>query len=103
MSGDRLFLVRIATDLRVKQLVQRPATMVFPDDVVIIPKDEVVCDACNACVEIDDEQRVSNMTGFALCDPYVIIEVVCDECRRRYFPTAPVYNTLEQALGEGDA
>ncbi|MEM4284341.1 MAG: hypothetical protein QXS96_07640 [Candidatus Caldarchaeum sp.] len=101
MSGDRLFLVKIATDPRVKHEVQRPVTMVTPYEVVIIPKDPIVCDACNACVDVNDEEA-SDVTGYALCDPDTIIEVVCDECRRRYFPTTPVYQTLEEALGEND-
>jgi len=101
MSGDRLFLIKIATDHWIWYLVHQPVVVGSGDRAAVIPKDAVVCDVCNACVDVNDEEA-SDVTGYALCDPDTIIEVVCDECRRRYFPTTPVYQTLEEALGESD-
>lgn len=101
MSGDRLFLVKIATDHWIWYLVHQPVVVGSGDRAAVIPKDAVVCDACNACVDVE-KPEVSACTGWAVCDDSSIIEVVCDECRKKYFPDAPVYENLRQALGEKD-
>lgn len=101
MSGDRLFLVKIATDHWIWCLVHQPVVVGSGDRAAVIPKDAVVCDVCNAYVDVENPD-VSSCTGWAVCDDSSIIEVVCDECRKKYFPTKPVYENLRQALGERD-
>ena len=38
-------------------------------------------------------------TGYALCDERFIVEVVCEDCRRKYFKHLKVYRDLDEALG----
>ena len=100
MSGER-FLVRIATDPRIQRIVWRPMTMVlFGDsdmDVDLVYKSAILCDVCNSQVYTGREEEEGLPTGYVVSDGEYIYEVVCEDCRKRYFGKLPVYDSLEGA------
>jgi hypothetical protein len=99
-----MLLVRVDADKEVKTLVSQPITMIFLDglgnaDVEVIERHgDVVCDACGRAIALDQEDLEKGLIpGYALVDEGYIVEVICDECRRRYYPRLKIYNTLEEA------
>ena len=101
-----MLLVRVDTDKRVKTLVSQPITMVFLDefgnaDVEAIERDgDVVCDACGRAIALDQEDLETGLIlGYALIDEGYdeVYIVICELCRKRYYPRLKVYNTLEEA------
>jgi hypothetical protein len=100
MSGER-FLVRIATDPRIQKIVWRPMTMVFfgdsDMDVDLVYKSAILCDVCNSQVYTGREEEEGLPTGYVVSDGEYIYEVVCEDCRKRYFGKLPVYDSLEGA------
>ncbi|MEM4497845.1 MAG: hypothetical protein QW692_03345 [Nitrososphaerota archaeon] len=102
-----VFLVRVCRDLRIWKLLMRSATIMFFDergrvrDVELIEKPEILCDVCGGPVAVAEEELERLPMGYAVCDEECIIEVVCDDCRRRYFADRPVYDDLDRALDGG--
>jgi hypothetical protein len=100
MSEER-FLVRIATDPRIQKIVWRPMTMVFfgdsDMDVDLVYKSAILCDVCNSQVYTGREEEEGLPTGYVVSDGEYIYEVVCEDCRKRYFGKLPVYDSLEGA------
>ncbi|MEM4273286.1 MAG: hypothetical protein QW420_02885 [Candidatus Caldarchaeum sp.] len=93
-----MYLVRLHTDLRIQRLVSRPIEIFFGDLVTTIPKSAIVCDACNSRVALKEKDLEDGLTmGYAVVDEDSITEVVCEECRQRYFDGIPVFDTLEDA------
>jgi len=107
MKG-KMFLVPIYRDLRIRRIVETPLTICFMDEdggieeVELVEKTEIVCDACGRRVAIAEEELEALPTGYALCDEGEALEVVCEECRRRHYACLRVYDDLDEALG-GDA
>jgi len=95
------FLIPIYKDLRLQKLVKLPITIFSEDTVVIITKSSILCDACGAMVAVDEKDLEDGKLpiGYALCDGVFFIEVVCEECRKRYYKHLKIYNDLEEALG----
>jgi hypothetical protein len=99
----RRFLVKIATDPRIQRIVWRPVTIVFRDpesddvDVELFYKSFIVCDVCNTRVSTGREDKEGLPTGYVLADTEYVYEVICEDCRRRYFERLSVYDTLEEA------
>jgi hypothetical protein len=95
------FLVRIATDPRIRRIVWRPMTMVsFGDsgmDVDVVYKSAILCDACNAQLYTGMEEEKECPTGYVLSDGEYIYEAICEDCRKRYYGKLTVYDTLEEA------
>jgi len=98
-------LVTIHTDPRIQRLLWRPITIVgFDDggainDVELIKKATILCDSCGQQVAVTEKDLNKGLLmGYALCDEG-IIEVVCEDCRRRYSAVLRVYEDLEQAFG----
>ncbi len=92
MEEDRLFLVRIYSDLRIQQLLRRSATMICFDErgvvsnVELIEKTAILCDSCGRKVAVTEGDLDEGLPmGYALCDEEYVIEVVCEDCRRKYF------------------
>jgi len=98
----RRFLVKIATDLRIQKIVWRPTTIVFGNpesddvDVELIYKPFILCDICNTKVSTGKEDEGGLPVGYVLADTEYVYEVVCEDCRRRYYSRLPVYDTLEE-------
>ena len=96
-----VFLVTIHTDPRLRSIVSRPMFfMAFSEGGVVmetIPKDAVVCDACNARVGVTEEEveELGLPVGYAVCDEEAILEVVCQGCRLRYFQGVKAFRTLD--------
>ena len=105
--ADRLFLVTIFSDPRIQRLLWRPVTMIACDehglieDVELIDKPAVLCDSCGRRVAVRESELRELPTGYALCDERFIIEVVCEDCRKKYFNNLKVYGDLDEALGGG--
>jgi len=105
VKGRRLFLIRIYKDLRVQKILQRPITLAWFDekrgliDVELIEKTAILCDACNDRVAVTEEEVEEFPIGYALCDKEYLLEVVCEDCRRKHFKDLRVYDNLEEALG----
>ena len=103
--ADRLFLVTIFSDPRIRRLLWRPVTMIacdehgFIEDVELIEKPAILCDACGCRVAVRESELGELPTGYALCDEKFVIEVVCEDCRRKYFKHLKVYRDLDEALG----
>jgi uncharacterized protein with PIN domain len=99
----RRFLVKIATDPRIQRIVWRPATIVSgnpeSDDmgVELFYKPFIVCDICNARVNAGKKDEEGLPVGYVLADTKYVYEVVCEDCRRRYFGRLSVYDNLEEA------
>jgi hypothetical protein len=95
------FLVRIATDPRIRRIVWRPMTMLFfgdsEMDVDVVYKSAILCDACNAQLYTGREGEKECPTGYVVSDGEYIYEAVCEDCRKRYYGKLPVYDTLEEA------
>ncbi|MEM2066102.1 MAG: hypothetical protein QXH59_06415 [Candidatus Caldarchaeum sp.] len=89
--------MKLHTDLRVQRLVSRPVEIFFGDLVTTIPKSAIVCDACNQQVAVTEQDLKNLAMGYAVVDGEFILEVVCEECRQRYFDDIPVFDTLEDA------
>jgi len=92
MEENRLFLVKICSDLRIQRLLWRPVTMIGFDEhgavreVQLIEKTMIICDTCGARVAVTERDLDEGLPmGYALCDEECIIEVVCEDRRRRYF------------------
>jgi len=51
-----VFLVTIHTDPILREMVSRPMVFMEFPSMVAIPKDAVVCDACNARVGVTEEE-----------------------------------------------
>lgn len=108
MGKDELFLVTIYSDPRLQRLLQRPLTLIdFVDDricdVELIEKSAILCDACGGQVAFTEEDLEQGLPkGYALCDEECVIEVVCDDCRQKYFEALRVYSDLDDALRGGD-
>jgi hypothetical protein len=102
-----MFLVPIYRDLRIQQIVKRPVTICFLDDedrisdVELVEKTGILCDACSSRVAVTEEELETLPTGYALCDGEQIYEVVCEDCRRRYYARLRVYDDLDKALEGG--
>lgn len=97
-----MFLVPLYRDLRLQKLVKQPVVIFFGGDVSIIPKDVILCDVCNNVVAVEERDLELGdrlPIGYALCDDEYILEVVCEECRRKHFQHLRCYNDLEEALG----
>ena len=110
MKGEEeMFLIRICKDLRIQRLLWRPVTMVSFDrrgvigDVELVEKSVIVCDSCGQRVAVTEKDLDEKLPmGYALCDEECIIEVVCEDCRQRYFKHLRIYDDLEQALDGGE-
>jgi hypothetical protein len=108
MRGRKMFLVPIFKDLRVQKLLRRPITIIgFEEDriaeVTLIEKSDILCDVCNTPVAtIQEEAEGGRTVGYVLCNGVYIYEVVCEDCRKRYFPRLKIYNDLEEADIAGD-
>ena len=106
MRGE-MFLVPICRDPRIQQIVKRPVTICFLDDegriggVELIEKAEIVCDICGGRVAVTEEELKTLPMGYALCDDEQVYEVVCEDCRRRYYSGLKVYDNLDEALEVG--
>jgi len=109
MRGEKLFLIRICRDLRIQKLLWRPMTIFSMDeqgtvyDVELIEKSAILCDACGRRVAVTEKDLDEGLLmGYALCDEECVIEVVCEDCRRRYFKHLRCYDDLDQALDGGE-
>ena len=73
------------------------------EDVELFDKDVILCDVCGRRVAVAERDPDEGLPmGYALCDEERIIEVVCEDCRRRYFAALKVYRDLDDALrGDG--
>jgi len=70
--------------------------------VELIEKAAILCDGCGRQVAVTEKDLDAGLPmGYALCDKECIIEVVCEECRRRYFEHLRAYDDLDQALNGG--
>jgi len=105
MGRDELFLVTIHADLRIRRLLWRPITVISLDeggdiiDVELIGKAAIICDSCGRRVAVDGKDLEEGLPmGYALCDKECIVEVVCEECRKRYFRGLRVYDNLDDPL-----
>jgi uncharacterized protein with PIN domain len=84
-------LIPLHQDRKILQAVKRPVKIITfkgnkPVTVEEIPKTVIVCDDCNTQVattqkEVDDGLPV----GYAVCDDKYVYEVVCPECRKKYY------------------
>ncbi len=98
-----VFLVTLHTDLRVRKLVERPMKLMWTDgygiQVEVIPKEFIVCDACNTRVGVTEKEVEEEglSVGYAVCDEEAVLEVVCQKCRNRYFSGCPSFKSLEDA------
>ena len=100
-----MFLVRIDKDLRLQKIVKRPIEVYSFDeggnvaDVELIEKTDIVCDACGiqALALTEDDLESGLSIGYAVCDEGYVYEVVCEECRKRYFRGLKIYNDLDEA------
>jgi hypothetical protein len=106
MRGRKMFLVPIFKDLRIQKITRRPIEMIFFDedgsiDVKLIEKTAIVCDVCNSQVAVREDELDSLPAGFALTDGEYLYEVICEDCRRRYYSSLKVYSELEEA-NEGE-
>jgi len=106
VKGRKMFLIRIYKDLRVQKILQRPITLAWFDekgrmDVELIEKTAILCDACNNPVSITEKEVEEGRLpiGYVLCDKEYLLEVVCEDCRRKHFKDLRVYDCLEEALG----
>ena len=105
MRGE-MFLVPICRDPRIQQVVKRPVTICFLDDeggisgVELIEKAEVMCDVCGSRMAATEEE-LKTLPMDALCDDEQVYEVVCEDCRRRYYSGLKVYDNLDEALEAG--
>jgi len=109
VGESELFLVTIYSDLRIQKLLWRPATLMSFDEsgvisnVELIEKSVIVCDTCGRQVAVTEKDLDEGLPmGYALCDEECVIEVVCEDCRRKYFAGLSVYHSLDEALG-GDS
>ena len=94
-----MFLVPIHKDSRLQEIIKRPAKIFSFGkngvDVELIEKTTIVCDTCNRKVAMSqDELENGYAIGYALCDRRYVYEVVCEECRKRYFRKLKIYNNL---------
>ena len=101
---SRVFLVRLHRDPVIQRIVWRPIEMWFSDEVVTIPKDVIVCDACGERVATsEDEVEAGVQEGFAVVEvgdgESWMLEVVCDGCRRKYFSRCEVFDEMSDGLG----
>ena len=104
MKGEgEMFLVPIYEDVKVQEIVKRPAKLYFIGEdgrieVELIEKPLIVCDICNSQVAIRLEELGRLPTGYVLCNDESILEVVCEDCRMRYYAELRVYDSLDEAL-----
>jgi uncharacterized protein with PIN domain len=74
---------------KILQLVKQPVKLIFPDEIITIPKPIIVCDICNAQVATNNEEIKNGLPrGYAVCDEGYIYEVVCDNCLKQYYGSA---------------
>jgi len=96
-----MFLVRLDKDIRVQKVVKRPIELLSIDedgrilDVELIEKTEIVCDLCNNKVAVEESELDSLPAGFALTDGEYLYEILCEECRSRYYRDLKIYDSLE--------
>ena len=96
-----MYLVKLYTDLRIQRLVSRPIEIFFGDLVTTIPKSAIVCDTCNQQVAVTEQDLKNGLSkGYAVIDEDCLVEVVCEDCRKKFFSAAPVLDTLEDGEDE---
>jgi len=98
-----MFLVRIDKDLRIQKIILRPIEICSFDedenvvDVELIEKTDIVCDVCCSEIALTENDLESGLSiGYALCDEECVYEVVCEECRKRYFRKLKIYDSLDE-------
>jgi hypothetical protein len=101
---ERVFLIPVKDDLRIGRLVSRPMEIYGLEDgrvslEGVIPKTAILCDACNDRVGVTEKEvREEGLpTGYAVCEAGLIMEVVCEACRIKYFGDAEVLPNLDEA------
>ena len=101
-----MFLIRIDKDLRLQRIVMRPIEIIETTedgeiiDVELIDKTSILCDVCSAQVALNEEDLESGLPiGYVLCDEGYLYEVVCEECREKYYGRLKIYDDLDEALG----
>ena len=104
---SRVFLVRVEMDPVIQRLVWRPMEIWSRDGVDVVPKGAVLCDVCNEVVATSvREVEEGYPRGYAVVEAgggeAWMLEIVCDECRRRYFARCDVYDEMPDGLGGGE-
>ena len=103
IAVKKLFLVKVATDLRIQRLVKRPFEIIFPTErgfeVIVIPRRSVSCDVCNRGVAAHEGALDVLPPGYVICDEERLYDVLCEECANK--TGLPRFNTLEEAEGNG--
>lgn len=104
----RHFLVRIYEDQRIREAVRKPMKIVELDErgrvvsIEAIEKTAILCDSCSSELAVDGDGLEEGLpVGYAVCDEEYVLEVVCEDCRLRFFPSLEVFDDLEEALGGG--
>lgn len=100
---SRIFLVRVDRDPVVQRIVRRPVEIWWSGDVTVIPKDAILCDACNEQVAVDEKGVGEGLpAGYAVVEAgdgeMWMTEIVCERCRERYFKRCEVYDEIPDGL-----
>lgn len=91
LAGEHA-LISLADEV-IWENVNRPMLIVSPFGIVEIPKDVIVCDACNEAVERERDWALVFVDRID-CKTFVE-EVVCEECRKRYFDNLPTLSSVD--------
>jgi uncharacterized protein with PIN domain len=84
-------LIPLHQDQEILRAVKRPVKIVTfkgnkPVIVDEIPKTVIVCDDCNTQVATTQKEVDNGLpVGYAVCDDEYVYEVVCPECRKKYY------------------
>jgi uncharacterized protein with PIN domain len=84
-------LIPLHQDEKILKAVKRPAKIITfkgnkPVTVEEIPKTIIVCDDCNTQVATTQKEVDNGLpVGYAVCDDLYIYEVVCEECKEKYY------------------
>jgi hypothetical protein len=101
----RKFLVKIATDprIQIQWIAWRLKTVIFRNpksggvDVKFYYNRYTVCDICWKRVDTGKEGEEGLPVGYVLADTEYLYDIICENCRRRYYRKLSVYDTLEEA------
>lgn len=89
------FLVTIHTDEKLLKFLLTPKITIDSYGYSIIPV-EPSCDHCGTRLAIN--RNSSNPTGYALFDRERLWEVMCENCKNRFWSGLKTYETLAEAL-----
>jgi len=92
------FLVMVHTDDALRKYLLQPTISLTEYSLTIIPKFDIICDACgNNVAFMESQVREGASVGYALFVDGVLYEVLCEKCRQQYYSTLPVYKTVANA------